>query len=106
VGPYSEAVKRTTLWVGSSLIATLLLAGFGAGETKRYEPGGRYSTPSPHRRCDLPVAWSPGSDAILFVRNKDLRSLQIPSCSSSRYATTVSLLRPEQKVAATRPGIA
>ena len=32
----SEAVKRATLWVGSSLIATLLLTGFGAGEAKRY----------------------------------------------------------------------
>jgi Tol biopolymer transport system component len=32
----SEAVKHATLWVGSSLIATLLLTGFGAGEAKRY----------------------------------------------------------------------
>src|SRR5947208_15123672 len=32
----SEAVKRATLSVGSSLIATLLLTGFGAGEAKRY----------------------------------------------------------------------
>lgn len=31
-----DAVKRATFWVGWSLIATLLLTGFGAGEARRY----------------------------------------------------------------------
>jgi Tol biopolymer transport system component len=74
----SEAARRVTIWLGSSLIATLLLTGFGAGAAKRFS-GKIAFTARNGNTSDLYVIGADGTR--LRQLTHDAREEQSPSWS-------------------------